>query len=187
MNAVPKYFSKPAPKPAVHASQKSAQKSSQIDRSCIQPRELPSGPMVFLYCDGACETAKRLGGWAYVMQYGEHLLRNSGNARETTNNRMELTALLEGLRNLKRPCGVRIVTDSQYLRKAFVERWVLNWQANGWRTSDKKPVKNQDLWESLIEQAKIHALEFVWVKGHSGHGFNDEVDEMAVLERKKLQ
>lgn len=167
--------------------QKPAQKSSPIDRSCIQPQDPPSGPIVVLYCDGACETNKGLGGWAYVLQYGEHRYKASGNTRETTNNRMELTALLEGLRSLKRPCGVRVVTDSQYLRKAFVERWILNWQANGWKTASKSQVKNQDLWENLIEQAKIHTLEFVWVKGHAGHDFNDEVDNMAVLERKKLR
>jgi ribonuclease HI len=122
-----------------------------------------------------------------VLQYGEHLLKKSGNARETTNNRMELTALLEGLRDLKRPCGVRVVTDSKYISQAFVDRWILSWLANGWKTAGKSPVKNQDLWESLIEQSKIHALEFVWVKGHAGHPFNDEVDQMAVLERKKLR
>jgi len=161
--------------------------SAQIDRSCIQPSVMPSGPIVQLYGDGACDTQKGHGGWATVLQFGEHELELSGHAAESTNNRMELTALLEGLKMLKRPCTVRVITDSQYLRQAFVDKWVLNWQRNGWKTASKQPVKNQDLWEALIEQAKIHALGFCWVKGHSGHELNERVDRKAVEERLKLR
>lgn len=160
--------------------------SSPIHRACIQPTTLPSGKVVQLFSDGACETAKGFGGWAFILEWDGHVLEGSGNARGTTNNRMELTAMLEGLLVLKRPCVVRVVTDSQYLRKAFVESWILRWQTGGWKTSSRQPVQNRDLWEALIEQAHIHLFEFVWVKGHSGHPLNERVDRMAVSERKKL-
>ena len=156
-------------------------------RAGIQPEVPVSGQTVELYSDGACDTARGHGGWATILRSGERELVISGNEENTTNNRMELRGLLEGLRTLKRPCQVRVITDSQYLRKAFTDGWILNWQRNGWKTASKEPVKNQDLWEELIELAKVHALTFLWVKGHAGHGENERVDELAVLERKKLR
>lgn len=153
----------------------------------IQPSQPVAGATVHLYSDGACDTTRGHGGWATILRYGEKELVLSGNERDTTNNRMELRGLLEGLQSLKRPCQVRVVTDSQYLRKAFTDGWILKWQRNGWKTAGGDPVKNQDLWEELINQAQIHALTFLWVKGHAGHGENERVDELAVQERKKLR
>lgn len=156
-------------------------------RAGIQPQQPVTGQVVELYSDGACDTARGHGGWAAILRYGEKELILSGNERDTTNNRMEIRGLLEGLKVLKRPCQVRVVTDSQYLRKAFTDGWILNWQRNGWKTASKEPVKNQDLWEELIAFAKVHSLTFLWVKGHAGHGENERVDELAVQERKKLR
>lgn len=155
-------------------------------KACIQPPGLVAGESVDLFCDGACDTAAGLGGWATILSYGGKELVLSGAERDTTNNRMELTALLSGLRALKRPCNVRVVTDSQYLRKAFTDGWILKWQRNGWKTANKDSVKNQDLWEALILEARRHSLTFVWVRGHAGHGENERVDGLAVAERKKL-
>ncbi|ULH16479.1 ribonuclease HI [Deinococcus sp. KNUC1210] len=156
-------------------------------QACIQPSTPIAGENVDLYADGACDTTAGHGGWACILRYGDHEMELGGHAEQTTNNRMELTGLLEGLKALKRPCQVRVVTDSQYLRKAFTDKWILNWQRNGWKTAGKDPVKNQDLWEELIVQAKKHALTFVWVKGHNGHDENERVDRRAVAERLKLR
>lgn len=155
--------------------------------SCIRPQEVPAGEQVVLYCDGACDTQAGHGGWACILSYGGKELELSGHERDTTNNRMELSGLLQGLKALKRPCVVMVVTDSQYLRNAFTQKWILNWQKNGWKTASKEPVKNQDLWEELIALAQKHDLRFVWVKGHSGHEFNERVDRLAVQERLKLR
>lgn len=156
-------------------------------KACIQPPALVVGETVDLFSDGACDTQAGLGGWATILIYKGRELVLTGGARNTTNNRMELTALLEGLRSLKRPCNVRVVTDSQYLRKAFTDGWILKWQRNGWQTASKESVKNQDLWEALIQEARKHSLTFVWVRGHAGHGENERVDQLAVAERKKLR
>ena len=177
--------------PSPTRSRASAQASSARDRlpikAGIQPDVPVAGQVVELYSDGACDTARGHGGWAAILRYGEKELVLSGHERDTTNNRMEIRGLLEGLKTLKRPCQVRVVTDSQYLRKAFTDGWILKWQRNGWKTAGGDPVKNQDLWEELIAQARTHALTFVWVKGHAGHGENERVDELAVQERKKLR
>ncbi|WP_425147081.1 ribonuclease HI [Deinococcus sp.] len=156
-------------------------------QACVQPAVPIAGEHVLLYADGACDTAAGHGGWACILRLGDHELELGGHAEQTTNNRMELTGLLEGLKALKRPCQVRVVTDSQYLRKAFTDRWILNWQRNGWKTAGKEPVKNQDLWEELILQAQKHALTFVWVRGHNGHDQNERADRRAVAERLKLR
>lgn len=179
--------------PVQKAAVKQAHKQTQAARdqlpiqACIQPAVPVVGNAVTLYSDGACDTGAGHGGWASLLKYGEHTTELCGHAEVTTNNRMELTGLLEGLRALKRPCQVRVVTDSQYLRKAFTDAWILKWQRNGWKTAGGDPVKNQDLWEKLAEQAHKHALTFVWVKGHAGHAENERVDELAVAERKKLR
>lgn len=153
----------------------------------IQPEVPIAGQSVELYSDGACDTAAGHGGWATILRHGQKELVLSGHEADTTNNRMELRGLLEGLIALKRPCQVRVITDSQYLRKAFTDGWILKWQRNGWKTAGGAPVKNQDLWEELIEQAHIHALTFLWVRGHNGHGENERVDKLAVEERLKLR
>ncbi|GGK94618.1 ribonuclease HI [Deinococcus radiotolerans] len=176
-----------------HRPQSAAQKAQAAARdrlpikAGIQPGEPITGENVELYSDGACDTQAGHGGWATILNYRGKELVLSGHEEGTTNNRMELRGLLEGLKVLKRPCQVRVVTDSQYLRKAFTDGWILKWQCNGWKTAGGDPVKNQDLWEELIEQARTHALTFVWVKGHAGHGENERVDELAVQERKKLR
>ena len=156
-------------------------------RAGIQPDVPVTGQMVDLYSDGACDTGAGHGGWATILRFGERELVLSGHEAGTTNNRMELRGLLEGLKSLKRPCQIRVITDSQYLRKAFTDGWILKWQRNGWKTAGGDPVKNQDLWEELIVQACTHALTFLWVKGHAGHGENERVDVLAVQERKKLR
>lgn len=156
-------------------------------RAGIQPDVPVTGDVVDLYSDGACDTTKGHGGWATILDYKGKELVLSGNEESTTNNRMELRGLLEGLKVLKRPCQVRVITDSQYLRKAFTDGWILKWQRNGWKTAGGDPVKNRELWDELIEQARKHALTFVWVKGHAGHDQNERVDQLAVAERKKLR
>lgn len=156
-------------------------------KACIQPPKPVVGGTVELFCDGACDTAARLGGWATILKASGKELVLSGGERDTTNNRMELNALLQGLKALKRPCVVRVVTDSQYLRKAFTDGWILKWMRGGWKTASNEPVKNQDLWEELIALARVHELTFVWVRGHAGHGENERVDKLAVEERKKLR
>ena len=175
------------PRKSGAAAQASAARDRLPLRSVIQPSSPVSGQRVTLFSDGACDTTKGHGGWATILRYGEHELVLSGHEAGTTNNRMELRGLLEGLQALRRPCQVQVVTDSQYLRKAFTDGWITGWMRNGWKTASKEPVKNQDLWEALIEQARIHELTFVWVKGHAGHHENERVDELAVLERKKLR
>ena len=176
-----------------HRPQSAAQKAQAAARdrlpikAGIQPDAPITGENVELYSDGACDTQAGHGGWATILNYKGKELVLSGNEEGTTNNRMELRGLLEGLKVLKRPCQVRVVTDSQYLRKAFTDGWILKCQRNCWKTAGGDPVKNQDLWEELIAQAKTHALTFVWVKGHAGHGENERVDELAVQERKKLR
>jgi ribonuclease HI len=152
----------------------------------IQPNAV-SGELIELYSDGACDTQAGHGGWATILKYRCKELILSGNELHTTNNRMELRGLIEGLKVLKRPCQVKVITDSQYLRKAFTDGWILKWQRNGWKTASKEPVKNKELWEELITLARIHALTFVWVRGHNGHSENERVDQLAVSERKKLR
>ena len=179
--------------PPRSAAQKATQKAQSAARdllplqACLQPDVPVAGSAVTLYSDGACDTQAGHGGWATLLKYGDHTTELSGHAENTTNNRMELTGLLEGLLALKRPCQVRVVTDSQYLRKAFTDAWILKWMRGGWKTSGGDPVKNRDLWEALIVQAQKHALTFVWVRGHAGHAENERVNELAVAERKKLR
>ena len=133
---------------------------------------------VEIYTDGACRGNPGPGGWAALMLFGEHERELSGAEAQTTNNRMELTAVIRALEALKRPVRGRIYTDSQYVRQGILE-WVKNWKARGWKTADKKPVKNQDLWQALDALAQTHTLEWIWVKGHSGNVGNERVDALA--------
>jgi ribonuclease HI len=146
-------------------------------------------PRVILYCDGACSPNPGDGGWAAILESPGHdgyQRELSGAVAETTNNRMELTAAIEGLRALKRPCAVRIVTDSEYLKNAFTEGWLNKWKSNGWRTANKKPVKNDDLWRLLSEAIAPHAVEWEWVRGHNAHPENERCDALAVAARMEL-
>ena len=134
--------------------------------------------LVEIYTDGACRGNPGPGGWAALLLLGEHEREISGAETLTTNNRMELTAVIRALEALKRPVKGRIYTDSQYVRQGILE-WVTNWKKRGWKTADKKPVKNQDLWQALDALASTHDLEWLWVKGHSGNVGNERVDELA--------
>ena len=134
--------------------------------------------MVEIYTDGACRGNPGPGGWGALLSSGEHEKELSGAEPLTTNNRMELTAVIRALEALKRPSEVRIFTDSEYVRRGITE-WVKSWKARGWKTADRKPVKNQDLWERLDALAAGHKIEWRWVKGHSGVPGNERVDRLA--------
>lgn len=146
----------------------------------------PQRSTVELFTDGACLGNPGPGGWAALLRAGgtERLL--SGGDADTTNNRMELMAAIAGLEALKRPCTVRLTTDSRYVMQG-VEQWVPRWQANGWRTADRKPVKNQDLWQRLVAATQPHAIQWQWVRGHSGHPENERVDEAARTQAEALR
>lgn len=135
---------------------------------------------VELYTDGACKGNPGPGGWGTVMRYGETEKELFGGEPNTTNNRMELMAVIEGLNALHRPCPVRVTTDSQYVKNGITQ-WIHGWKRNGWKTSAKKPVKNVDLWQKLDEAAARHQVEWAWVKGHSGHPDNERADALANL------
>ncbi len=135
---------------------------------------------VALYTDGACRGNPGPGGWGVVLIYQEHEKTLSGAEKMTTNNRMELMAAIQGLASLKGSCEVVLTTDSVYVQKG-ITTWIKSWQKNGWRTSDKKPVKNADLWQQLLTESERHQIKWHWVKGHSGHPENDKADELARL------
>ena len=140
---------------------------------------------VTIYTDGACSGNPGPGGWACILVMGPHEKELMGHEDSTTNNRMELQAVISGLEALKRPCHVTVVTDSQYVRGGITE-WMRTWEANGWRTSDRKPVKNKDLWLKLREVSKGHVFDWQWVKGHAGHPQNERCDELARNAVKKI-
>ena len=128
--------------------------------------------------DGACKGNPGPGGWGVVLRMGSTEREMSGGEKLTTNNRMELTAAIEGLNALKRPCRVTLSTDSRYVMDGLT-KWIHGWRKNGWKTSDKKPVKNAELWQALIEASAPHRVEWVWVKGHAGHPDNERADRLA--------
>lgn len=133
---------------------------------------------VVLYTDGACKGNPGPGGWGAVLNYGEARKVLHGGEADTTNNRMELMAAIRGLKALKRSCEVELYTDSQYVRKGITE-WMRGWKKNGWKTSARKPVKNEDLWRQLDEEVARHSINWHWVKGHSGNPGNELADELA--------
>ena len=135
-------------------------------------------PEVEIFTDGACRGNPGPGGWAALLRTGDREREISGGEPLTTNNRMELIAAIRALEALKRPCRVHLHTDSSYVRDG-ITRWIHAWQRNGWRTSDRKPVKNADLWQELIDAAARHSIDWHWIKGHSGHPDNDRVDALA--------
>ena len=141
---------------------------------------------VEIYTDGACSGNPGKGGWGAILIYGDIKKEISGAEKETTNNRMELTAPIEALKLLKRPCDIKLYSDSAYLINAFKQGWIYNWQLNGWKTSDKKDVKNRELWEEIYKFTQIHKIEWIKVKGHSDNEYNNLCDKMAVNAIKNL-
>ncbi|WP_455019737.1 ribonuclease HI [Kingella denitrificans] len=133
---------------------------------------------VYLFTDGACKGNPGAGGWGVLLRYGEHEKELFGGEAQTTNNRMELMAVLSGLKTLNRPCDVIICTDSQYVKNGM-ESWIHNWKKNGWKTAGRQPVKNADLWQQLDEQVARHRVRWQWVKGHAGHTENERADALA--------
>lgn len=140
---------------------------------------------VEMFTDGACRGNPGPGGWGVLLRYGETVKALSGAQKQTTNNRMELMAAIMGLRALQRSCYVKIVTDSNYVKMGITE-WLPKWRKKGWKTADNKPVKNQDLWETLSELSEKHQIEWEWVKGHSGHNENEIADQLAREAIEKL-
>lgn len=134
---------------------------------------------VTIYTDGACSKNPGPGGWAAVLIYKGNEKQISGFEPETTNNRMELTAVIEALKALKEPCSATVYTDSSYIHDAFIKRWVDNWQSNGWKTAAKKPVENRELWQSIIDLSTQHKLSWQKVKGHAGDKYNTICDKLA--------
>lgn len=133
---------------------------------------------VEIFTDGACKGNPGPGGWGAVIRSGAHEKELSGGEPDTTNNRMEMMGAIAALKALKRPCHVILTTDSNYVRDG-ITKWVHGWKRNGWKTADRKPVKNADLWQALIEAVKPHQVEWHWVKGHAGHPENERADALA--------
>lgn len=142
---------------------------------------MADAPTVEIFTDGACRGNPGPGGWAALIRSGNREKEISGGEALTTNNRMELLAAIEALNALRRPCRVDLHTDSNYVRDG-ITRWIHSWQRNGWRTADRKPVKNAELWQRLLDAADRHQVNWHWVKGHSGHPENDRVDALACAE-----
>ena len=132
------------------------------------------------FTDGACSGNPGPGGWGAVLQFGHHERELHGGARDTTNNRMELTAAIEALKALNEPCRISLTTDSTYVKDGITQ-WLANWKRNGWKTAAQKPVKNQDLWQALDHESARHEIDWCWVKGHSGHPQNERADRLANL------
>ncbi len=134
---------------------------------------------VTIYTDGACSGNPGPGGWGAILMYKDTKKEISGGKDNTTNNIMELTAVIEGLKLLKFPCKVKLYSDSAYVVNAFVQKWIFGWLKNGWKNSSKEPVKNKELWQELYNLTKIHDVEFIKVKGHSDNEYNNRCDELA--------
>ena len=138
-------------------------------------------PEVEIFTDGACKGNPGPGGWGAILRSGGKERELSGGEVPSTNNRMELMAAIEALKALKKPCRVQLWTDSNYVRDG-ITKWIHGWLRNGWRTSDKKPVKNAELWQALLDAAEPHRIEWHWVKGHAGHPENERADALACAE-----
>ena len=134
---------------------------------------------VDIYTDGACRGNPGRGGWGAILVYGGVEKELSGGERETTNNRMELTAVISALSALREPCEVTLTSDSKYVIDAITKGWAVSWRAKGWRKADKSPALNVDLWETLLGLLEKHRVEFVWVHGHTGHPYNERCDVLA--------
>ena len=142
---------------------------------------------VTLYTDGACSGNPGPGGWGAILEYMGHEKEFSGGEKETTNNRMELTAVIRGLEALKEPCIVELYSDSKYVIDALEKGWAWSWRKNNWKKADKKPALNADLWEQLLELTKVHKVKFQWIKGHAGFPENERCDRMAVEQAQKYK
>lgn len=142
---------------------------------------------VIIYTDGACSGNPGPGGWGTILDYKGKRKELCGCEAVTTNNRMELTAVIEGLKALKEKCSVTVVTDSQYVANGINLGWARSWQKNGWRKKDKKPALNPELWEELLQLCDKHTVTINWIKGHAGHPENERCDEMAVNESQKFK
>ena len=134
--------------------------------------------IIEMFTDGACKGNPGPGGWGVLLRYGKHEKQLYGGAVNTTNNRMELMAVIEGLRSLKQGCEVAVTTDSVYVKNGITQ-WIINWKKRGWKTAAKKPVKNESLWKALDKEAAKHKVSWHWVKGHSGHRENEIADQLA--------
>ena len=135
---------------------------------------------VTLYTDGACSGNPGPGGWAAILLYGSHIKELSGGEKNTTNNRMELTGVIEGLRALNQPCSVELYSDSKYVIDGLEKGWAKGWRARGWKKADKSPALNPDLWEKLLNLTEGHVIHYKWIKGHAGHPENERCDRLAV-------
>lgn len=142
---------------------------------------------VNIYTDGSCEDNPGRGGWAAILQYDKKEKIVSGGSPETTNNRMELTAALKALQILNEPCIVKLHTDSQYLKRAFTDGWIARWRSNGWKNAKGEPVKNQDIWRELWDEAGKHRVTWIKVKAHANNKLNNRVDQLAVNARNHIQ
>lgn len=140
---------------------------------------------VEIFTDGACSGNPGPGGWGAILRYGKNIKELSGGEAHTTNNRMELSAVIAALSALKEPCRVILTSDSKYIIDAVTLGWAKKWQSNGWMRNKKEKALNPDLWEELLKLLTIHSVEFVWVKGHAGHPENERCDELAVAQSKK--
>ena len=142
---------------------------------------------VAIYTDGACQGNPGPGGWGAILRYGSHEKEISGGCANTTNNRMELTGVIEALKLLKEPCAVTLYSDSQYVCNALTKGWAKKWQQNGWMRNKKEPALNPELWEELLRLADIHQLTVQWVKGHDGHPENERCDRLAVAAAERAK
>ena len=142
---------------------------------------------VEIYTDGACSGNPGPGGYGVILKYGENIKELSGACEDTTNNRMELLAVIKGLEALKRPCQVTLYSDSKYIVDAINKGWARGWQARGWIRSNKKPAKNSDLWKKILDLSSEHKVEWVWVKGHADNEFNNRCDRLAVEATNKIK
>lgn len=140
---------------------------------------------IVLYTDGACSGNPGPGGYCAILQFGEHIRYISGSDESTTNNRMELTAVIEGLKALKRPCNVKVISDSKYVCDAINCNWLNSWKNKDWKKGDGKTVANPELWKELANLLQLHSVSFEWIKGHAGHHYNEECDKIAVKEYQK--
>ena len=142
---------------------------------------------VTVFTDGACSGNPGPGGWGAILRFGEHEKELSDGEAETTNNRMELSAVIAALSALKEPCRVTVVTDSKYVSDAVTLGWAEGWRKKGWKRAGGAPAQNPDLWEKLLNLLKVHEVKFVWVKGHDGHPENERCDRLAVAESQKFK
>ena len=141
-------------------------------------------PLVEIFTDGACKGNPGPGGWGAVLRFGGRERELSGGESPSTNNRMEMMAAIEALKALSKPCRVKLTTDSVYVRDG-ITKWIHGWLRNGWRTSDRKPVKNAELWQALLDAVEPHRVEWHWVKAHNGHAENERADALACAEAEK--